>query len=124
MLRKPGAYRKPTDAQRRLSKISKTDHARWFRSIWTDVPGASTRHHPAPFPVELASRLVRMFSFVGDTVLDPFAGIGTTLIAAVGHQRHAVGVEVDPDYERLARRRIIAEVGGPSLFREPLQTGS
>ena len=43
MLRKPGAYRNPTDEQRRLSNIRKDDHARWFRSMWTDVPGASTK---------------------------------------------------------------------------------
>jgi site-specific DNA-methyltransferase (adenine-specific) len=122
MLRKPGAYRKPSEEQRRLSKIGKEDHARWFRSIWTDVPGASTKKHPAPFPVELATRLVRMFSFVGDTVLDPFAGTGTTLLAAVANQRHAVGVEVDPQYERLARQRINAAFA-PTLFSEALGIG-
>jgi site-specific DNA-methyltransferase (adenine-specific) len=121
MLRKPGAYRKPTDEQRRLSKIGKADHAKWFRSAWFDVPGASTKNHPAPFPLELATRLVRMFSFVGDTVLDPFAGTGTTLLAALRWQRHAIGVEIDPDYVRLARKRLIAELGAPSLFAEPLQ---
>ena len=50
MLRKPGGYRKPTEEQRRLSKIGKEDHGRWFRSAWHDVPGASTKKHPAPFP--------------------------------------------------------------------------
>lgn len=54
MLRKHGGYRKPTEDQRLRSKLSKEDHARWFRAIWTDVPGGSTRSHPAPFPVELA----------------------------------------------------------------------
>ena len=62
MQRKPGGYRKPTEEQRRLSKIDKKDYGAWFRQIW-DVPGASTQHHPAPFPLEVASRLVRMFSF-------------------------------------------------------------
>ena len=52
------------------------------QQIWTRLPGASTKHHPAPFPAELAERLIRMFSFVGDTVLDPFMGTGTTNIAA------------------------------------------
>lgn len=118
MLRKPGAYRKPTEEQREKSRISKEDHARWFRSIWTDVPGASTRHHPAPFPVELAARLVRMFSFVGDTVLDPFVGTGTTIIAAVAHQRNAIGGEIDPAYCRQARQRIECELN--SLFTKPL----
>ena len=122
MLRKPGAYRKPTAEQRAGSRIGKEDHARWFRPMWTDVPGASTKNHPAPFPVELAARLVRMFSFVGDTVLDPFAGTGTTLLAAAMHQRHAIGVEIDPDYHRQALRRIEAEL--TTLFAKPLFVGA
>jgi modification methylase len=119
MLRKHGAYRKPTDEQRKLSRISKEDHARWFRSMWTDVPGASTSKHPAPFPLELATRLVRMFSFTGDTVLDPFAGTGTTLLAATQHQRNAIGVEVDPHYLRMARNRLHADLSA-ELFAEPV----
>jgi site-specific DNA-methyltransferase (adenine-specific) len=121
MLRKPGAYRNPTEEQRARSRIGKEDHARWFRSIWTDVPGASTKHHPAPFPLELAARLVRMFSFVGDTVLDPFAGTGTTLLAAALHQRHAMGVEIDPKYYQHARQRIASELN--TLFTKPLFVG-
>ena len=124
MLRKPGAYRQPTAEQRRLSKIAKKDHARWFRSFWTDVPGASTKHHPAPFPLELASRLVRMFSFVHDTVLDPFAGTGTTLLAAISSQRNASGVEVDPDYVKLARKRIASGQEPFSRFGETVCVSS
>ncbi len=118
MLRKPGAYRKPTEEQRERSRIGKAEHARWFRSIWADVPGTSTRNHPAPFPLELATRLVRMFSFVGDAVLDPFLGTGTTVIAAVNHQRHALGVEIDPAYFGQAMRRVDGEL--KTLFTEPL----
>jgi DNA modification methylase len=106
MLRKPGGYRKPTDIQRRRSRISKEDHGRWFRSVWTDVPGASTREHPAPYPVELANRLVRMFSFTSDTVLDPFAGTGSTLVAALAAERNSIGVEIDPEYHKLAAARL------------------
>ena len=62
------------------------------------MTGASTRQHPAPYPIELAERLVRMFSFVGDTVLDPFMGTGTTNIAAARWGRNSIGVEVDPEY--------------------------
>lgn len=99
LFRKPGAYRQPTLEQRRLSLIDKEDHARWFRSIWTDLPGASTRRgHPAPFPKELAYRLIRMFSFVGDTVLDPFVGSGTTTEAAMDAYRSSIGYEVEPAY--------------------------
>ncbi len=116
MLRKHGAYRTPTDEQRRLSKLRKEEHAAWFRSVWTDVPGASTRDHPAPFPVELAYRLVRMFSFVGDTVLDPFLGTGTVTIAAHRAGRNSIGNELDPNYLRHAMKRIRRELGQPSLF--------
>jgi len=109
MLRKHGGYRQPTEEQRRRSKLSKEEHARWFRSMWTDVPGAPTRDHPAPFPVELAYRLVRMFSFADDTVLDPFLGTGTTIVAAVRAGRHSIGVEVDPRYLELATDRLVLE---------------
>jgi len=118
MLRKPGSYRKPTEEQRRLSKLSKEDHARWFRSSWTDVPGASTKEHPAPFPVELAHRIVRMFSFTGDTVLDPFSGTGSTALAALRSDRNSVSNEIDPTYFTLAVRRLQDELGQGSLFPE------
>lgn len=80
------------------------------------VPGASTRSHPAPFPEELAYRLVRMFSFVGDTVPDPFAGTGTTLVAALGADRNGIGVECDEQYAALAKRRIEASVNRYQLI--------
>lgn len=108
MQRKPGGYRQPTLEQRRLSRIDKKDYDAWFRQFW-NITGASTREHPAPFPIELASRLVRMFSFWGDTVLDPFCGTGTTMVAAMKWQRHSIGVEIDRDYCRLAARRLLHE---------------
>jgi DNA modification methylase len=116
MLRKPGGYRQPTEEQRRRSKIGKDEHARWFRSIWTDLPGASTRDHPAPFPVELAYRLIRMFSFVDDTVLDPFVGTGSTMLAAIRAGRHSIGNEVDPTYFRLAEQTIRRELAQTSFL--------
>ena len=118
----PAAGSNPTEEQRQASRIGKDDHAKWFRSFWTDVPGASTKSHPAPFPRELAARLVRMFSFVGDTVLDPFVGTGTTVVAACQHQRNAIGVEIDPTYLRMAERRIRAE--SDTLFAKPLFTSA
>ncbi len=109
MQRKPGGYRNPTDAQRIGSKISKVDFNTWFQQIW-NIPGASTKHHPAPFPLELANRLVRMFSFVGDTVLDPFCGSGTTMVAALSAGRNSIGVEIDPEYSRMVARNLKAEI--------------
>ena len=111
MQRKPGGYRKPTIAQRDASRIGKEDFAQWFQQIW-NITGASTRHHPAPFPLELASRLVRMFSFTEDTVLDPFCGSGTTMVAALRAGRNSIGVEIDPEYCRMAARYLKAETSG------------
>lgn len=108
MQRKPGGYRQPTEEQRRLSMIPKAEFNEWFRQIWT-VTGASTREHPAPYPLELAMRLVRMFSFHGDTVLDPFCGSGTSMLAAMKWNRNSLGIEIDPEYCRMTARRILDE---------------
>ncbi|MCP4702078.1 MAG: site-specific DNA-methyltransferase [Gammaproteobacteria bacterium] len=108
MQRKPGGYRKPTEEQRRLSKFEKKDFNKWFQQIWT-IPGASAKKHPAPYPLELATRLVRMFSFHGDTVLDPFCGTGTTLIAALKTGRNGIGVDIDSEYCRMAARCLKTE---------------
>ena len=99
MQRKPGGYRTPSLEQRQKSKIEKKDFNKWFQQIWT-IPGASTKKHPAPFPLELALRLIKMFSFEGDTVLDPFCGSGTTMLAALQTRRSGIGIEIDPDYCR------------------------
>jgi site-specific DNA-methyltransferase (adenine-specific) len=105
MQRKPGGYRQPTERQRDLSRMPKEEFREWCQQTW-NLTGASTREHPAPFPLDLAQRLVRMFSFVGDTVLDPFAGTGTTLMAATQWGRNSVGYEIDPQYFDLAKRRL------------------
>jgi modification methylase len=107
--RKPGGYRQPSLAARVLSVIPEDKHHEWFQQIWT-ITGASTRKHPAPYPLELAKRLVRMFSFVGDTVLDPFAGTGTTNLAARDWGRHSIGVELEPGYVKMARDRLAAPI--------------
>jgi len=106
MERKHGSYRKPSVATRILSVISNENHRQWFQSIWSDVTGASTCNHPAPYPEKLAERLIRMFSFVGDTVLDPFMGTGTTTVSAAKWARNSIGVEIDPHYFVLAGERI------------------
>ena len=106
MLRKPGGYRKPSLSDRILSLISAENHQAWFQQIWSGITGASTRHHPAPYPLKLVERLIRMFSFVRDTVLDPFLGSGTTSIAAACWGRNSMGVEIDPGYFKRAVERI------------------
>jgi site-specific DNA-methyltransferase (adenine-specific) len=130
--RKGGKYRSVTPLAKALSMLSKAEMQAWFRSIWTDVPGTSTAKHPAPYPVELASRLIRMFSFAGDTVLDPFLGTGTTVIAAMQTGRNSIGVELDPTYAKDAVARCHKEIDQPrgvgatdlSLFVEvPAEVG-
>ncbi len=105
MLRKPGGYRQPTEEQRDASRLTKEEHHDWFQQVWT-IPGESTRMHPAPYPEELAYRLVRMFSFAGDTVIDPFMGLGTTLVVAGRCGRNGIGIEIDPSYFAKAKSRI------------------
>lgn len=117
MERKPGGYRKPTEEQRELSRISKEDYGKWFQQFW-NMPGASTKNHPAPFPEELAYRLIRMFSFHGDTVLDPFCGSGTTMVAAIKANRSSIGIELDTEYCHMAEERLRGEI---ALFRDIME---
>ena len=111
MQRKPGGYRNPSTAARILSVIASENHQKWFQQIWTGLTGASTRKHPAPYPVELASRLIQMFSFVGDTVLDPFLGTGTTTLAAMQNGRNSIGYEIDDHYFSLAQNAVEKSTG-------------
>lgn len=107
LLRKPGSYRRPTLEQRALSLIDADDHQRWFRSIWSDIPGENRKAgHPAPFPAELAYRLISMFSFVGDTVLDPFWGTGSTTLAAIRAARNSLGFDIEPEYLKIGQARL------------------
>ncbi len=106
MQRKPGGYRSPSVRERILSIISSENYQIWFRQIWDDIRGTSNPHHPAPYPIEFAERLIRMFSFVGDTVLDPFMGTGTTNVACARWGRNSIGIELDASYFELARKRV------------------
>ena len=106
MQRKPGGYRRPSLAARTLSLLSEASFKKLLRQVWTDIAGASTRDHPAPYPVALADRLIRMFSFVGDCVFDPFTGTASTQIAAAACGRNSIGIEVDPVYYERALTRL------------------
>jgi site-specific DNA-methyltransferase (adenine-specific) len=120
MFRKPGGYRHPTQEQRDLSLIEKDDYQTWFQQVWEDIPGELQRGHPAPFPVELARRLIGMFSFVGDTVLDPFLGTGATSLAALAMHRSSIGFEIEPSYFALAKKnlRVFPQIAKVT-FHEP-----
>jgi site-specific DNA-methyltransferase (adenine-specific) len=94
-------------AHSRRSSIRRDDFLEWTKSVWS-FPAASARQvgHPAPFPEELPRRLIELYTFEGDVVLDPFCGSGTTCVAARRADRHYIGYEVDEAYLRLARRRL------------------
>jgi modification methylase len=105
-LRKGGSYRSPTAMQRALSVLSKKEMQNWLKTSWSDIKGESTRKgHPAPYPVQLAERLIRLFSFAGDVVLDPFAGTGTTGVAAMNSGRNSISNEIEPKYLEMATER-------------------
>jgi DNA modification methylase len=114
--RKGGEYRSVNGLQKALSMLTKDEMKSWQRSIWTDIRGASTRDgHPAPYPVELAERLIKLFSFAGDTVLDPFAGTGSTSQAAIMAGRNSIANEIEPAYIEIARERISRLIKQPRI---------
>ena len=106
-LRKPGGYRSPTEDQERRSFIPADEYAHLFRPIWSDVSGQLRRDHPAPYPPAIPERLIRMFSFAGDTVVDPFAGTGTTALAAMQLGRNSISMDIEKSYVELMTTRLI-----------------
>lgn len=101
--------RPPVDSKvKEASKISHEEFTNWAQnSIWEFQPAsAKAEGHPAPFPEELPRRCIRLYSFLGDTVLDPFAGTGTTLAAARRLGRNSIGYEINPEFEKLIRAKL------------------
>ncbi len=112
-LRKGGEYRSIKPLQKALSMLTKQEMQGWWRSVWSDVRGASTRAgHPVPYPPALAERLIKMFSFAGDTVLDPFCGTGSTAIAAAAAGRNSISVDIEQAYVDMATRNVEQAIGG------------
>jgi DNA modification methylase len=106
--------------EKRKATISRDEFLELTKSVWT-FPAVSAKSvgHPAPFPVELPHRLIQLYTFEGDVILDPFMGSGSTAIAAVQGKRHYVGYEIEAEYLRLAQRRVkqfIREVMAPTLL--------
>ncbi len=92
---------------RGIDTITKEQFMEWTKSVWTFNPESAKKvGHPAPFPVELPYRLIQLYTFTGDVILDPFMGSGTTAIAALQSSRRYVGYEVDAEYVKLANERI------------------
>jgi site-specific DNA-methyltransferase (adenine-specific) len=97
--------------------ISKEDFLEWTKNIWT-FPAVSAHSigHPAPFPEELPHRLIQLYTFNGDVVLDPFCGSGSACLAALKDGRHYIGYDIETEYVELANQRIKAHSSQKSLF--------
>ena len=95
----------------KISDIERNEFMDWTNGLWT-FNGESKKRigHPAPFPLELPRRCIKLFSYVDDVVLDPFSGSGTTLLAATNNKRKGIGIDVDRKYCELARKRILGIV--------------
>ena len=91
----------------RKSTISKEEFLEFTKSVWTFAAEPAKKvGHPAPFPIELPYRLIQLYTFEGEIVLDPFMGSGQTAIASVKSQRHYIGYDINEEYVKLAERRI------------------
>ena len=108
---KKGTRRGVKKEIKEASKISHAEFTEWVQnSIWDFQPASAKQEgHPAPFPEELPRRCIRLYSFVGDTVLDPFAGSGTTLKVARELGRNSIGYELNPEYTSIIRDKIGAD---------------
>ncbi len=111
IFKKPGKSPRVPRETKEASRMTKEEWKRYFSGHWL-FGGARNLKHEATFPPELPRRLIRMFSFVGETVLDPFAGSGTTLAEALRLNRNAIGYEISPDFIELIRERL-SEIDGP-----------
>lgn len=108
-----GRFRR--ERQQQESTISRDEFLEYTKSVWT-FPTVSAKRvgHPAPFPVELPRRLIQLYTFAGDVVLDPFMGSGATAIAALQQGRHYVGYEIKEEYVTLAQQRIAKAQAAPA----------
>lgn len=104
----------------RKSTLTREEFLEWTKSVWSFPAESATRvGHPAPFPVELPLRLIKLYTFEGEVVLDPFMGSGTTAIAALQTNRHYVGYDIVPGYIKLAERRIKSFMNQQSQVKLP-----
>jgi DNA modification methylase len=108
------------EANGRKSTITKEQFLEYTKSVWTfSAVSARKVGHPAPFPIELPCRLIQLYTFEDEVVLDPFAGSGQAAIAAIKSNRHYIGYEISKEYVKLAKKRIkqfLIEFKSPKLF--------
>ncbi|MFP3902733.1 MAG: DNA-methyltransferase [Armatimonadota bacterium] len=106
LFRRPGRWPRPDDEAREKSRLTKKQRSKWFRGVWDDIAPVRQSGHVAMFPVELPQRLIKMYSFHGETVLDPFMGSGSTSAAAALEGRNSVGYEINPDFCDLIKQTL------------------
>ena len=116
-----GTYSRPNTNKREIS-LAKEEFMEYTKSIWTFKAESARRiGHPAPFPVELPLRVIKLYTFEDEIVLDPFMGSGQTAIAAITANRHYIGYDIDSDYVQLAKKRIDTfdtKFNSPQLFND------
>lgn len=122
LLRKRGDWPRATPEQKEQSRLTKEQRSEWFRGIW-HIPPERQNSHIAMFPVELPRRLIKMYSFYGETVLDPFLGSGTTCLAAEMEGRNSIGYEINEDFESIIRDKLQANDSTFSDNRELIIEG-
>ncbi len=106
VFRKQGKWEKPSQENKEKSKLTKKERREWFRGIWTDVAPERQKKHQAMFPVELPLRIIKMYSFYGETVLDPFLGSGTTTLAANMMGRNSIGYEINDGFKDFMKEKL------------------
>jgi DNA modification methylase len=119
LFKKPGVLKKKEAELKKSAAMSRDEWKTWFSGHW-ELGGARKKGHEAPFPEEIPRRLIRMFSFPGDTVLDPFLGTGTTAAVARSLGRNAIGYEISEEFVGLAMERL----GREAVCREARRAGS
>ena len=113
LFRKKGNWPKPSRVEKEKSRLTKQQRSEWFRGIWRISPERQNGHE-AMFPIEVPQRLIKMYSFYGETVLDPFLGSASTCLAAEIEGRNCIGYEINEDYEPLVRQKL--GLDSPSFF--------
>ncbi len=116
VFRKLGKWAKPSGDAKEKSRLTLEERSQWFRGVWDDLPPVRQNGHAAMFPVELPRRLIRMYTFWGETVLDPFLGSGTTCVAAAMEGRSCVGYEINREYAETITEKLrpeLSRLAGP-----------
>lgn len=115
LFKKPGTYKAPSQEKKDASKLTDEEWCIFFSSHWNFM-GERQNKHIAVFPEELPYRLIRMFSFYGDTVLDPFMGSGTTALVSIRNGRNAIGYEINPDFFKFYDDKVLSQFPKNQVF--------